>query len=405
MKTDRLITGFVLTFCVWHAGLVLAGPLSDRIVYQSADGSRWMQGSLTGELTGYQADEPPPALIIDTDGSFLQPRLALLVDAGLGQRVVAHVQVTADRGLDPGYRRKGQLRLDEYFLQVDLFDDVRGQLRIGKFSTALGGWVSRHRAVENPLISAPLLYEDMVTVTDATAPADVDAFVSRRDAPEIKPAWLPVVWGPSYASGISFAASFGDFDMVIEAKNASIASRPAVWDAIDTGWNTDPIWTGRITWHPLPEFTAGISHSTGPYLRARAEQSLPAGQSVDDFDQDTTAVDLTWERRRIQVWIEAMQSSFDVPRVGRVRMTGAFAEVRWKFAPQWWIGGRLNRSEFDDVPDLSVSWDRDITRFDLGIGWRAGADLLLKAEYGRGAQAGRDVMGRDVFALQLVYGF
>lgn len=384
-------------------GVAHAGDWLERLTLQSADGAWWLQTSGSAELTGYQADEPPPALILDADGSFLQPRLAVMFDAGLGGRVLAHVQVSADRGLDPGYRRNGHLRLDEYFLQVDAVDALRGQFRLGKFSTAFGGWVSRHRSLDNPLISAPLLYEDMVTITDAVAPASVDAFVNRRDQPENKPAWLPVIWGPSYASGVSFSGGFGDVDFTVEAKNASVSSRPAVWDAIDTGWDTDPIWTGRIAWHPVPELVAGLSHTTGPYLRARAERTLAAGESVNDFHQDVTALDVTWERRQIQVWVELMRGSFEVPRVGKVDFTGGFAEVRWKFAPQWWIAGRFNRSVFDAVPTRSRSFDRNITRVDVGLGVRATPDLLIKVEYGRGDQAGPDIMGRDVLALQVVW--
>ena len=123
---------------------------------------------------------------------------------------------------------------------------------------------------------------------------------------------------------------------------------------------------------------------------------------TSEEDKDATALDLSWERRRLQVWMEAMRASFEVPRVGRVDMAGGFVEVRWKFAPLWWVAGRLNRSVFDDAPGRVVAWDRDLTRLDIGIGWRATADLQFKVEYGHGRQSGGDVMGRRVFAAQMV---
>ncbi len=118
--------------------LTIVGPahaagLLDRLAYQSTDGGFWMQSSGNFELTGYQADEPPPALILDADGSFLQPRLGMMLDAGLGERLLAHVLVNVDRGLDPGYRKNGHIRVDEYFLQATVFDPIRGQLRVDKF--------------------------------------------------------------------------------------------------------------------------------------------------------------------------------------------------------------------------------------------------------------------------------
>jgi hypothetical protein len=403
MISRGLVSGACFVLVLLLSDDAVSGVLLERMAKQSADGTRWVQLSGRAELTGFQADEPPPALILDADGSFLQPRLGLLLDAGLANGVQAHVQVTADRGLDPGYRRNGQLRLDEYFVQIDMVDVLRGQIRIGKFSTAFGSWVSRHQSTDNPLISAPLLYEDMVTITDAVVPSSVQSFVSRRDTPENKPAWLPVIWGPSYASGLSFSGGFGDFDFTVEAKNASVSSRPAVWDAIDTGWDTDPIWTTRLSWHPLPEVSVGLSHTNGPYLRARAKAALDPGDSVNDFDQRVTALDFTWERRQVQLWVELMRSDFDVPRVGNVKMTGGFAEVRWKFAPLLWVAGRWNRSVFGETPGGRASWDRDISRFDVGFGYRAHADLQFKLEYGRNSASGPDVMGRDVIAAQVVW--
>jgi hypothetical protein len=401
-------------FLRWWLGIVAAqvclpafsAPWSDTVreamSLKSADGAMWIQASTTAELAGYLGDEPPAALILDPDGAFVQPRLALFIDAGIGARTQLHAQLTADRGLDPGYRANGQLRLDEYFLQVQAWDDVRGQVRFGKFSTAFGGWVGRHRSVDNPLISAPLPYEDMITVTDVVLPASVDTFVNRRNTPEVKPNWLPVVWGPSYATGVSVSGALGDVDVTVEAKNASLSSRPAVWDAIDTGWHGGPVWTGRIGWRVTPGLMLGLSHSRGPYLRARVDP-LPTGRDLDDYEQITTGLDLAWEHRRWQVWSEVMASRFEVPRVGAVDMVSAFVEVRYKFAPLWWVAGRWNRSLFEAPPGRTESADHNLTRLDIGLGVRLTENLLFKVEYGHGEQAGPDVMGQDVLALQMVF--
>ncbi|MCP5183177.1 MAG: hypothetical protein H6993_04395 [Pseudomonadales bacterium] len=393
----------LLTLMLVSIGIAArAGTLADALVWQDATGSTWLQASLSAELTAYQSDEPPPALILDADGSFLQPRLTLLADAGISDRLVAHATLNADRGLDPGYRPQGQLRFDEYFLQARVLDKVRGQLRIGKFATVFGRWISRHRAADNPFISAPALYEDMLPATDTGVPATVAAFLGRRDRPEVKPAWLPVVWGPSYTTGGSVAAAFGSVEIAVEAKNAGLASRPAAWDIFEEGWETEPVWTGRIAWRPGPEVTLGLSYSTGPYLRSRTRSELPAGRSVDDYRQTTTALDLSWERRQWQLWVEAMRASFDVPAVGTVDMTGAFAELRYKFALHWWLAARWNRSAFDDVPGTATAWDRTLQRTDLALGYRQNRDLTFKLEWNRGSQAGGNVMGRNVVALQMV---
>jgi hypothetical protein len=372
---------------------------------QARDGDPWAQLSVLADLTAYAADEPPPGLLFDADGSFIQPRLGLLLDAGVGQRLTGHLHLQFDRGFDPGHKRQGDIRFDEYYVQASVIDAARLQLRVGKFVTAFGGWVNRHRSGDNPLVSAPVPYEDMTTITDQAVPVAVGGFVNRRNLPEIKSGWLPVVWGPSYATGVSVSGGLGDFDVVVEVKNASISSRPETWDAVEEGFTTDPTYTGRIAWHPMPEWTLGLSHSRGPYLQDTTRRLLPADKRVNDYEQTTTGLELTFERRRLQLWAEIMHSTFEVPRVGDAELLTGFVEVRYKFAPRWWLAGRWNRSIFDEVRNSTRSWDRHLTRIDVGVGFRQDANLLFKLEYNRGQQSGGNINGRDQVAVQAVLAF
>ena len=375
------------------------------ISIQANDGNPWAQLSALADLTAYAASEPPPGLLFDAGGSFVQPRIGLLLDAGVGPRLTGHLQLQIDRGFDPGLKRKGDVRFDEYYVQASVIDAARLQLRVGKFATAFGGWVSRHRSSDNPLISAPVPYEDMNTITDQAVPASVGGFVNRRNVSEIKHAWVPVVWGPSYATGGSVSGGLSDFDMVVEVKNASISSRPETWDALEEGFTTDPTFTGRVAWHPMPEWTLGLSHSRGPYLQDTTRRLVPADKTENDFEQTTTAIDLTFERRQLQLWAEIMRSTFEVPRVGDAKLLTAFVEVRYKFAPRWWVAGRWNRSIFDEVAHSARSWDRHLTRIDVGVGFRLDANLLFKLEYNRGQQSGSNINGRNQVAVQAVLAF
>ena len=126
---------------------------------------------------------------------------------------------------------------------------------------------------------------------------------------------------------------------------------------------------------------------------------------MNDYEQTTTALDLTFERRRLQFWAEVMHSAFEVPRVGDAELLTGFVEVRYKFAPRWWLAGRWNRSIFDEVRNSSQSWDRHLTRIDVGVGFRKDANLLFKLEYNRGQQSGGNINGRDQVAVQAVLAF
>ncbi|HEX7036322.1 MAG TPA: hypothetical protein VF210_11135 [Pseudomonadales bacterium] len=401
----RLLQRLLLIAGCASAGSVTAqGPLDElgpRLAFGSAPGP-WAQLSVTSEVTVYGFDEPPPGLVFTGEEPFVAPRIGLTADAGVGERTRLHALVRADRGFDPGREQDGDVRFDELFVQIDLFDRLRGRLEVGRFATAFGGWVGRHQAWDNPLVTAPALYDDMVPITPEAAPADPAAFAARRDNPENKDTWVPVVWGPVYATGAAFAAGAGAFDLTLEVKNTALSAAPERWD---DGFDTDPTFTGRLTWHPRPDWLVGVSLSDGPYLDESAEPTLPPGTDVDDYAQTTWGIDLTYERHHLQLWAELAGSRFEVPGVGDAELLGGFLELRYKPAPRLWLAGRINHTRFDDVHGLERPWDRHLSRLDLAVGYRHSAHLQAKLEYSVGEQAGRDSNGDYRLAGQLVLWF
>jgi hypothetical protein len=265
--------------------------------------------------------------------------------------------------------------------------------------------VKRHLVTQNGFISAPLMYEDVMPVTDDKAPPNVLAFAGRRNRSDNKADWVSIVWGPSYATGVALLAGTATFDFALEVKNASLSSRPDTWDVIDDGFATAPTYTARLSWRPVLEWTFGISASQGPWMQDDAEPSLPQGDDVDDYEQTTYGIDVTYEHHDVQVWSELVHSTFEEPRVGDVEVVSGYIEARYKFATQVWLGMRWNQSMFDDVPTLDVSWDRDVKRLDVALGYDIDPHAELKLEYGIGDQAGTDTNGDHLFAAQLLYRF
>ncbi len=379
--------------------------LGDRLSVVSADGTRWARLSVMTDLAVFVSERPPPGLLRSNEQPLIAPRTALLFDASLGPRLSAHAQARIDRGYDPGRHTDGDARFDEYYLEALLLDAGQIVLRAGKFATVFGGWVERHLAWDNPLITAPALYEDLVAITDRAAPSDFATFAERRDAPDNKQGWVPMIWGPSYTTGASLVGHLDTVTLAIEAKNAALSARPESWSAVDSGFETAPTVTGRIAWHPRTEWTLAISGSRGPYLRDEARATLPAGNELDDFLQTIVATDMTYELHRMQLWVEVARGGFEVPQVGDVDAFSGFAEVRYMLAPQWWLAGRWNQSWYDDAPGLRHSWDRDLRRLDLGLGYRYDAHVEAKLEYSVGDQSGDDSNGNQLLAAQLVFWF
>src|SRR5437660_12701903 len=170
----------------------------------------------TIDLEVYNFEQPAPGLIDSSSDNLFNPRLTLFLDGQIGSQIYFFTQARLDRGFDPS-DRGAQVRLDEYALRFTPWADGRFNLQAGKFATVVGNWVPRHLSWENPFINAPLVYDNITPISDKIAPASPLDFVHRFDNQKYE--FNPVIWGPSYASGLSVAARLGRFDYAAEMKN------------------------------------------------------------------------------------------------------------------------------------------------------------------------------------------
>src|SRR5881392_109818 len=190
-----------------------------------------LSGTLDLEI--YQFEQPAPGLIDSNIDTLFNPRLTLFLDAQIGSQIYFFAQSRLDRGFDPS-DHGAQVRLDEYALRVTPWQDGRFTVQIGKFATVVGNWVPRHLSWENPFINAPLVYENVTSIRDKSAPVSVFDFIYGPYYYE-KYAFNPVIWGPSYASGISLSGRLDRFDYAVEMKIASLSSRPESWTVTESG--------------------------------------------------------------------------------------------------------------------------------------------------------------------------
>jgi hypothetical protein len=374
---------------------------------ESRDGALRSDLSVLWDLELYTIDQRAPAILVTDDDVLLNPRLAFFIDTVIGRHFYSLVQARIDRGFDPGVARNLDARFDEYLLRWLPFGDGRLHLQAGKFATVVGNWVARHDSWRNPLVNAPLPYENITTVTDVVAPPDAAAFIARRDVPDNKPAWLPVIWGPAYTTGFGAAGMLARFEYALEFKNASISSRPAVWDATHRGLG-DPTWSGRLGWRPGPAWRLGASFSTGPYLLDSARPTLPAGRAVADYDQTTLVLDAAWSRRRLELWAELFLSRFEVPNTEDADSVAYYVEARYGLAPRWNLAARWNQQFFDRIDDGAGGrkrWDRDTWRWDMALAWQMDRHWQAKVQYSYTHKDGPLQQGEQTFSAQLTLRF
>src|SRR5581483_7582627 len=120
-----------------------------------------------------------------------------------------------------------------------------GVPQAGKFATVVGNWTARHDSWGNPLITAPLLYENLTGMWDAEALKNggtllqwshvrpgLPAAITARE----KYMRLPMIWGPSYAMGAAVSGDLGRWLYAVELKNAALSSHPEAWARTDGDW-------------------------------------------------------------------------------------------------------------------------------------------------------------------------
>src|SRR5437899_5499163 len=244
------------------------------------------EGNLRARISGtidtefYNFQQPAPGLIDSDIDNLFNARLTLFLDAQFGPQIYFFAQSRLDRGFDPS-NHGAAVRLDEYAARMTPWEDGRFTLQIGKFATVVGNFVPRHLSWENPFVDAPLVYENVTPISDKAAPASAQAFIHGFE-PASKYEFNPVIWGPSYTSGISVSGRLGQFDYAAEMKNSSLSSRPESWSITEVGFE-NPSFNARLGLRPNQAWNFGISMSDGAYLRPEAERTLPRGRDIDDY--------------------------------------------------------------------------------------------------------------------------
>ena len=279
----------------------------------------------TIDLEFYNFEQPAPGLIDSSSDNLFNPRLTLFLDAQIGSQIYFFTQARLDRGFDPS-DEGAQVRLDEYALRITPWADGRFTLQLGKFATVVGNWVPRHLSWDNPFVDAPLVYENITAISDKAAPYSAYDFAFRMYANE-KYSFNPVIWGPSYASGVSVSGRVGWFDYAAELKNASLSSRPESWNATEVDFEY-PTFSARVGLRPNQMWNFGFSVSNGSYFRAEAQQTLPPGRDIGDYRELVVGQDASFAWHHLQVWAEVYEARFKVPRVGNADTLAYYLEAK-----------------------------------------------------------------------------
>ncbi len=374
-----------------------------------------VQASGTLDLEAYHLPQPSPGLLFTDSRSLVIPRLSVYVDAEFGRRLYAFAQMRIDRGFDPS-AQPVRVRLDDYALRTTPTDRGGFTLQVGRFGTVVGSWVPRHGSWSNPFITAPLPYEALTGIWDTTAVrsprqlfawAHVPPATNSPTEQQEKSLRVPILWGPSYGTGLAVAGRLGKIDVSAEWKNTSLSSDPGVWDDLPTRWRDGTIG-GRVGYRPDAAWNFGFSVSDGPYLRASAENTLLPGTRRDDYRQLVLGQDISFAWHHWQVWSEVFVSRFGIPGVGSADTYSGYLEASYRFGPRFSFASRWNRQYYASIPDGAggdAAWGRSTWRLDLGPAYRLGAHTQIKLQHSFQHETNAPQVHTQTTALQMTVRF
>ena len=395
-----------------EAGADLLDRVNDALSIRDPQSHFQLQLSGLIDFEGYFIDQRAPGLI-ETDDSFLfNPRVSLFLDAQWTSHWYFFGQLRIDRGFDPS-DQGAQVRLDEYFLRYTPLDHPWISFQVGKFATVVGNWTPRHLSWDNPFINAPLPYEHVTGIWDSAAPDDVDdllawAHVGEYDSGDYSDKYLrlPIIWGPSYASGFAVLGTVDKLDYAIEIKNSALASRPESWDVTNVGFE-NPTVSSRVGFRPNQMWNFGFSTSAGPYLLSQAASTLPRGHGIDDYRELLLGQDISFAWHHWQLWAEFYETRFEVARIGNADTFAYYLEAKYKFTPQLFGALRWNQQLFGTVPDAGtrVQWGNDTWRVDAAAGYRFTNYLQGKLQYSFTHEDIKIQQGEQLIAVQVTIKF
>jgi hypothetical protein len=252
-----------------------------------------------------------------------------------------------------------------------------------------------------------LPYENLTPASDDDIPSSPADFLARKHLPDQKDSWLPIIWGPVYATGWGLFGTIGKVDYAFDIKNAPLSSHPYSWDLSDSLWRY-PTLSGRLGIRPGPAWNNGVSLSVGPYLSTDAAGSLPSGKGLSDYDQFTVGYDLSYAHAHWQFWSEVFLSRFEVPNVGNADLLAYYVEAKYKITSGLYAAARWNQTFYATIDNGlggQEPWGNDMYRIDFALGYRFTRHLQTKLQYSFGHRQAELQQGEQLVAAQVTVKF
>lgn len=382
--------------------------LADLGLWWESPTGRYQVG-LSGrlDLEAYHPTGAAAGLMSDRS-DFAAGRARLFFDAFAGERFYGSAELRVDRGETP---MAGSLeaRLEQAFVRAGL-SPIPVQIQLGRFASPFGAYPSRHHTTTDYFIRPPLLYDQHTVLSTSVVPPNASGFLGWRDRPEVfRAVGAPTVWNVPYQWGAMALLDVGPVDVRAAWMNSAPSSAPGSWD-----WDGDRLRHGSqvlgAEWAVVPELRVGASWSQAPFLEPPlANGALPAGTDRWDYRQYTWGLDAAFSRGPAIVRGELYHDGWEIPNVrDEATELAWYLEAQSDVVAGVWLAARYGAIAFGDLESSTGTpsqWDYDVSRVQLGAGYRIVRNAELKLEWLRDRRSGPFDRRADLLSAQIWWAY
>jgi len=338
---------------------------------------------LAGDASAtYGSDDPGWFTYTNYETSSLRRiRTGLTVEVRASRRLsfLAEVRAETGEGVEPY----------AWFARLTPFDSGLVDIQAGRIPPVFGTYARRSYPQDNPLIGDPLGYQYLTSLRPDAVPATADHLLRMRGRgwrasypvgnPTPGPG-VPMIAASQRDTGIQIRLGRPTLEGALAVTVGSL-SKPLVRD--DNGGGQV---AGRLTWRPFPAFALGVSAARGAFVSDRVRAARP---DVADrpYNQQAVGVDVeaSWGR-----WLlrgEFVDGSWRLPLLDEPRIPGPldsrawYLEAKVRLRPGLYVAARGDRMTFAAIRGSAGvnTWDADVSRVELGVGYTVWRGLIMKA--------------------------
>ena len=307
-------------------------------------------------------------------------------------------------------------RLYGGYLLHKIFDDREIYGEGGLIPIHDGVWAHRTYSNKNPLVAIPLAYYWKSALPNRMMPNDLDDLVASSGQGQRGVVYAdgnglrgtpwpstPILYDNCWNYG---AYSLGVVRNVEYAVGVTLGAPGAPISTTDT--NDNLAVHAKVGYAIVPGLKAHASVARGAYLSRDVIPFLPAGKTVNDYQQTLYIGSVAWQWNYLELLGEVFFNKFDTPlRADGLSNRSFYLQGVYAMLPGLDLAMRYDEMRFEEVQVTGgkADWDQDIQRVESGVIYHVSRSMLAKfvvqtTNTGRGWTAENTVP-----ALQISFSF